>query len=530
MKSFLTFLVVSLMFNAIDLSLRAQAAITFDSFLPATGNYITVPEGYANLQWNNFGVLNGTAASAREGYHAGTVSPDNVAFNLNGTPASIQSGDAFNLNSGYLTAAFVEGLQVRVQGFSGANLAYDHTYTLSTSAPLFVQFNYAGVDKVTFEAIPQTEFVLDNLVVTSIISTDSCTYAISPAEAVYTAESATGQVSVAASDGCPWSVANTNAWITILSGQSGTGSGTVSYQVQSNSTPISRSAIISIANQTFVVSQSPFQPSIPTVVDLGTVEVTTLGHRTLSGPPLPGLKVLSSAADYFIDQSQTSGGGSLLPPVSVDWNTNHQFRLTVSAPPGSKFLIRVPDGGSAKFGGFLWWNSSGGGFSSAGSVTATFEGLEGTAPDFSGSFTVLSDSHGFFGFGNIDSTPFTSDLAFSSITLTGNAPPQYTDQTGAVLFTPHGESSFEVISTPPGSGPAVTIVSQAVPQLRVASAPLLQSAVETNGDITLLFTGVLQSSSSPFGPFQNMVGNPMGAYTIPKAHQTSQQFFRVKAN
>jgi hypothetical protein len=530
MKRSFTLFMVSLMFNAIHLSARGQALISFDSFLPATGDYILIPNGYANLQWDNFGVLNGAASSRGEGYYTGTVSPDNVAFNRFGTPASIYSSSAFRLDSGYLTSAFVKGLQVRVQGFSGANVVYDNTYTLSTSGPLFVQFNYSGVDKVTFEAIPETQFVLDNLTVTPIISTNSCTYAISPAEGVYTSESATGLVSVVASDGCPWSVSNTNLWITILSGQSGAGSGTVSYQVQSNSTPVSRSGFISIAGQIFAVSQSPLQPLIPTIVDLGNVEVSTLGHRTLQGPPLPGRSSPGVAEDYFIDQSQTSGGGSVLPLVSVDWNTNHQFQLTVSAPPGSKFVIRVPDGGSAKFGGFLWWNSSGGGFSSAGSVKATFQGLEGKAPDFSASYSVLADSHGFFGFGNIDSTPFTSDIAFSSITLTGNTAPQYTIETGAVPFTPHGESSFEIVSTPAGSNSTVTIVSQLDPQLRVAGAPSIQSTVETNGDITLSFTGVLQSSPNIFGPFQNVTGNPLGAYSIPKANQTSQQFFRVKAN
>ena len=529
MKRSLTLLIVSLIFNAVLLSARAQTLITFDSFLPATGNYVPIPDGYAQLEWQNFGVLNGTAAG-RNGYHAGTISADNVAFNPYGTPASIQSSSAFTLAAGYFTAAFVDGLQVHVQGFTGGTVTYDNTYTLSASAPQLVQFNYVGVDKVTFEAIPETEFAVDNLLILPVVPSNSCTLAVSPAEAVYTSESATGQVSVAVSGGCPWSVSNTNSWITILSGASGAGSGTVSYQVQSNSTPISRNAFINIGDQTFVVSQSPSPPSNVPTVDLGTIEVSTLGHRTLAAPPYPWSKPSNSAADYFIDQGQTSGGGGVLQTVSVNWDTNHQFQLKVSAPPGMKFVVRVPEGGSAKFAGFLWWNSSGGGFSSAGTVTATFEGLEGTTPDFSASFAVLADSHGFFGFGNIDSTPFTSDLAFSSITLTGIAAPQSAAQTGSLLFTPHAESYFEIISTPAGSDPAVTIASQIVPQLRLGGAPSIQSAVQTNGDIALSFSGVLQSSSNLFGPFQNVTGNPIGTYIIPKAEQTSSQFFRVKAN
>src|SRR5207302_2353793 len=125
------------------------------------------------LQWNNFGVFNGWNRPVRDGYRMGTVSLENVAFNLFGDPASIGSGTAFALNSAYLTAAFVNGMQIRLQGWVGTTLAYDNTYTVSTTAPTLIQFNYVGIDRVTFIASPSSPFVMDNLVVTVPVILDS---------------------------------------------------------------------------------------------------------------------------------------------------------------------------------------------------------------------------------------------------------------------------------------------------------------------------------------------------------------------
>jgi hypothetical protein len=131
----------------------AQAQIiTFDDLPTPAGNGSSViPNGYGGLQWQNFNYLNGVTLPANpSGYQYADVSPDNVAFNSQGQPATITSGTAFDLNSGYFTGAWRDGLQVEVQGFVGATLTYDNTYTLISTAPILLSFNYTGVDKVVF--------------------------------------------------------------------------------------------------------------------------------------------------------------------------------------------------------------------------------------------------------------------------------------------------------------------------------------------------------------------------------------------
>jgi hypothetical protein len=126
---------------ACALTISASAApviLTFDD-----GNY-------GGLTWNNFGFANGSLYWAGSGFRNGIVSPNNVAYTYNGMPATISSGKPFDFLSGYLTGAWKDGLQVEVQGFVGTTLTYDNTYTVSTSGPTFISFNYLGVDEVIF--------------------------------------------------------------------------------------------------------------------------------------------------------------------------------------------------------------------------------------------------------------------------------------------------------------------------------------------------------------------------------------------
>ena len=146
----------------------AASLLTFDDLSPvsAGNSRAVIQNGYGGVQWNNFAVLNGLARPLTEGYRTGTVSPDNVAFNLFGNPASISSGTGFTLNSAYMTAAFVNGMQLGVQGWMGTTLTYNNTYTLNTNAPVLIDFNYVGVDRVTFITSPGSQCALDNLVIT----------------------------------------------------------------------------------------------------------------------------------------------------------------------------------------------------------------------------------------------------------------------------------------------------------------------------------------------------------------------------
>lgn len=93
----------------------------------------------------------------------------------------------------------------------------------------------------------------DNILISQ--SESSCTYAISPSGKSFGPSSGSDTVSVACENGCPWSATSNADWITITSGDSGTGSGTVGFRVSENSASTSRTGGMTIAGKTFSVIQ-----------------------------------------------------------------------------------------------------------------------------------------------------------------------------------------------------------------------------------------------------------------------------------
>lgn len=84
----------------------------------------------------------------------------------------------------------------------------------------------------------------------------NCVYTLLPTNATVAASGSAGTIGVGTGDAqtCSYSVVSNDSWITITSGSSGTGNGTVSYNVAPND-GTARSGSISIAGQTFTVRQ-----------------------------------------------------------------------------------------------------------------------------------------------------------------------------------------------------------------------------------------------------------------------------------
>jgi len=108
----------------------------------------------------------------------------------------------------------------------------------------------------------------------------SCTYSINPTSATFGAGGGSGSVNVTAPSGCAWTVSNVPSWITITSGSSGSGNGTVSYTVAPNSSTSSRTATLTIAGQSFTVTQAGTSSGVPNDEPSGATVIGTLPFRT----------------------------------------------------------------------------------------------------------------------------------------------------------------------------------------------------------------------------------------------------------
>ena len=84
----------------------------------------------------------------------------------------------------------------------------------------------------------------------------TCNYTFTPPSASYTNAAATGSVNVAPSDAaCSWTATSNASYITVTSGGSGTGNGTVGYSIAANSTTSVRTGSISIGGKLFLIEQ-----------------------------------------------------------------------------------------------------------------------------------------------------------------------------------------------------------------------------------------------------------------------------------
>ena len=147
---------------ALGVTARGQSTlITFDD-LNATTAGIPIYNGYGGLNWNNFYALDGVHYGA-SGYQNGVITPNGVAYNGYGNTAEITSGSTFTLGGGYFTAAW-QNFNLEVQGYNGASLVYDQTFSLNTISPQYLVFNYANITDARF-LTGGTWLAMDNLTI-----------------------------------------------------------------------------------------------------------------------------------------------------------------------------------------------------------------------------------------------------------------------------------------------------------------------------------------------------------------------------
>lgn len=112
--------------------------------------------------------------------------------------------------------------------------------------------------------------------------TPSCSYALTPATQSVSTGGGGASVSVTAPAGCAWNATSSAEWLTIVSGGSGSGSGTIGLSAAANPQAASRSATVSAGGQSVTLIQSggcvftvsPTTVSAHAGVSTGTISVT----------------------------------------------------------------------------------------------------------------------------------------------------------------------------------------------------------------------------------------------------------------
>jgi uncharacterized protein (TIGR03437 family) len=168
----------------------------------------------------------------------------------------------------------------------------------------------------------------------------ACTYTLSTTSATVGAGAAGGQVTITTASGCTWTAASNASWITITSGSSGNGSGTVGYSVTANTNTSSRTGTLTIAGQTFTISQSgaatcsyaiaPTSASVPAAGTTGSVTVTAASGCTWTA---------ASNASWITIASGSPGSGNGTVVYSVTANTSAGSRAGTVTIAGQTFAV-----------------------------------------------------------------------------------------------------------------------------------------------------------------------------------------------
>ena len=99
--------------------------------------------------------------------------------------------------------------------------------------------------------------------VTVTQSGTSCLYLLTPNHQNFTSGVGTGSFNVTVVSGCFWNaVNNVPGWVTITSGSTGTGNGTVQFGVSPNAGASARSGTITVEGQTFTINQGITAPPL----------------------------------------------------------------------------------------------------------------------------------------------------------------------------------------------------------------------------------------------------------------------------
>lgn len=272
-----------------------------------------------------------------------TISPTSNSVNSNATSGSVsvttQTGCAWTASSNNSWITITSGSA----GTGNGTVNYSVTANTSTNS------------RVGTLTIQGNTFTVNQAGV-------NCTYTISPTSNSVSSSSTTGSISVNTQSGCSWIATSNDSWISITSGSTGTGNGTVNYSVNSNTSSNNRIGSITVAGITFTINQSGAAASNP---DL-TIQSPTTNINTLT--PLSSTQVsytiqntssavaTNSITSFFLSTDAVYNSGfdtwvqdDSVPSIAASASLLRTVTITIpnSTPAGVWYILMIADAPAA---------------------------------------------------------------------------------------------------------------------------------------------------------------------------------------
>ncbi len=240
----------------------------------------------------------------------------NQSFSANGGAGSV--GVNASTGCSWTTVSNVSFITITSGGSGSGNGTIFYSVAPNTGAARTGTMNIAG----------------QTFTVSQSAGSGSCSYSLSPTSQSISADGGSRSVSVTTSAGCNWTASSSVFWISITSGNSGSGNGTVNYSVAVNS-GTARTSMMTIAGQTFTVSQAA--PSPPPGGGNNAPVITRLAADlrgdvlTLTGTVTDADGDMRQAQMFALDSAGTVVGQT--EPFNLDFGIliATDFRIEISA-------------------------------------------------------------------------------------------------------------------------------------------------------------------------------------------------------
>src|ERR1017187_2297884 len=116
--------------------------------------------------------------------------------------------------------------------------------------------NYSVTANTTASSLTGTMTIAGQTVMVTQTGEPACNFNLSATNAAVAATGSLGTVDITTSNNCVWTAVSNDGFITITSGSGGTGNGTVRYSITANTSTNGRAGTMTIAGQSFTVTQS----------------------------------------------------------------------------------------------------------------------------------------------------------------------------------------------------------------------------------------------------------------------------------
>ena len=204
----------------------------------------------------------------------------------------------------------IEGATISTgEGSEAASIEEGYFFLEAPEGTYTVTGSYSNYSNVSISSIRVNSGETTEL---NIPLANNCTYTITPTSQSFGLSDDTGSVNVSTSTECSWKATSNAAWIDIISGSSGIGDGIVGYTVSENTSGSKRTGTMTIAGETFTVTQSVLiQTGDPTPdITANNSEVTlniNEGDQLSIAISLDPGNYTGTSADWYIAVNTSSG-------------------------------------------------------------------------------------------------------------------------------------------------------------------------------------------------------------------------------